>query len=198
MSSRWWFPFNGMEEMSFKRVPDGWVYRAPNPWLFGSGRYYLLNEKQKSEITGRHRRMWRFLFFAILAVVVAGVPLIPSGLDEQRSVAMLAATVLVEVVIGFVSNAYLYRAVRPIVAGLEPTTQRITRGEAFKTQLAVFSRGYILFLGFASLALFALSALPALTSGGWDLWSLCGVLLFGTGALYWFALYIAKRRQSAG
>jgi len=56
MSSRWWFPFDGMEEMSFKRVPEGWVYRAPNPWLFGRGRYYLLNEKQKSEVAGHHRR----------------------------------------------------------------------------------------------------------------------------------------------
>jgi hypothetical protein len=61
MSSRWWFPFDGMEEMSFKRVPEGWVYRVPNPWLLGRSRYYLVSEKQKSEIAGHHRRMWLFL-----------------------------------------------------------------------------------------------------------------------------------------
>ena len=55
MSSRWWFPFDGMEEMSFKRVPEGWVYRVPNPWLLGRSRYYLVSEKQKSEIAGHHR-----------------------------------------------------------------------------------------------------------------------------------------------
>jgi hypothetical protein len=196
MSSHWWFPFDGMEEMSFKRVPEGWVYRAPNPWLFGRGRFYLLNEKQRSEVAGCHRRMWLFLLLAILAIAAAGVPMTLSGFDDQNAVAPLAATMAVGFVVGFIANASLYRRIKPIIAGLPPTTQRITQSEVLNTQIAVFSCGYMLFFGLLSLALFALIALqPLLTSAGWDVRSLCGALLFGAGTIYWFALYIAKRRQ---
>ena len=90
MSSRWWFPFDGMEEMSFKRVPEGWVYRVPNPWLVGRSRYYLVSEKQKSEIAGHHRRMWHFLLLGIAVIAAAGAPLSLAGFDEQQVVLSLA------------------------------------------------------------------------------------------------------------
>ncbi len=198
MNNRWWFPFTGMEELSFKRVPDGWVYRAPNPWLFGSARYYLLDEAQKSEIAGHHRRAWRFLWLAIVVIVAASVPMTASDLDAPRSFAVLAGNMLIGLVVGMISNGYLCRAIRPVVASLRPTTQRITRGEAIERQIAVFSGRYILFFGLLSSALFALTALPPLlTSAGWDAWSVCGALLFGPGAVYWFALYVAKRKRAA-
>jgi hypothetical protein len=198
MSSRWWFPFDGMEEMSFKRVPEGWVYRAPNPWLFGSARYYLLNEKQRSEAAFHHRRMWLFLLLAVLVISAAGVPTVAlAGFDDRHGVAPLATAAVVGLVVGFTANAWLCRMIRPVIAGLPRTTQRITQSEVLNTQIAVFSRGYILFFGLLSLALFGLIALqPLLTSAGWDVRSLCGALLFGAGTIYWFALYIAKRKQA--
>ena len=197
MSSRWWFPFDGMEEMSFKRVPEGWVYRVPNPWLLGRSRYYLVSEKQKSEIAGHHRRMWLFLLLGIAVIAAVGAPLTLAGFDEQQVVLSLATAALLGLIVGFVANAWLCRTIRPIIADLPPTTQRITQSEVLNTQIAVFSRGYMLFFGSLSLLLFALIALqPLLTSAGWDARSLCGALLFGAGTIYWFALYIAKRRQS--
>ena len=197
MSSRWWFPFDGMEEMSFKRVPEGWVYRVPNPWLLGRSRYYLVSEKQKSEIAGHHRRMWLFLLLGIAVIAAVGAPLTLAGFDEQQVVLSLATAALLGLIVGFVANAWLCRTIRPIIADLTPTTQRITQSEVLNTQIAVFSRGYLLFFGSLSLLLFALIALqPLLTSAGWDARSLCGALLFGGGTVYWFALYIAKRRQS--
>lgn len=196
MSSRWWFPFDGMEEMSFKRVPEGWVYRVPNPWLLGRSRYYLVSEKQKSEIAGHHRRMWLFLLLGIAVIAAVGAPLTLAGFDEQQVVLSLATAALLGLIVGFVANAWLCRTIRPIIADLTPTTQRITQSEVLNTQIAVFSRGYLLFFGSLSLLLFALIALqPLLTSAGWDARSLCGALLFGAGTIYWFALYIAKRRQ---
>jgi hypothetical protein len=196
MSSRWWFPFDGMEEMSFKRVPEGWVYRAPKPWLFGSGRYYLLNDKQRSEVAFYHRRMWRFLLLAILVIAAAGAPMTLSGFDDQHALVPLVTAILVGLLVGFIANAYLCRSIRSVLAGLSPTTLRITQDKVLNTQIAVFSRGYMLFFGLLSLALFGLIALqPLLTSAGWDVRSLCGALLFGAGTIYWFALYIAKRRQ---
>ena len=197
MSSRWWFPFDGMEEMSFKRVPEGWVYRVPNPWLLGRSRYYLVSEKQKSEIAGHHRRMWLFLLLGIAVIAAVGAPLTLAGFDDQQVVLSLATAALLGLIVGFVANAWLCRTIRPIIADLTPTTQRITQSEVLNTQIAVFSRGYLLFFGSLSLLLFALIALqPLLTSAGWDARSLCGALLFGAGTIYWFALYIAKRRQS--
>lgn len=197
MSSRWWFPFDGMEEMSFKRVPEGWVYRVPNPWLLGRSRYYLVSEKQKSEIAGHHRRMWLFLLLGIAVIAAVGAPLTLAGFDEQQVVLSLATAALLGLIVGFVANAWLCRTIRPIIANLTPTTQRITQSEVLNTQIAVFSRGYLLFFGSLSLLLFALIALqPLLTSAGWDARSLCGAMLFGAGTIYWFALYIAKRRQS--
>ena len=197
MSSRWWFPFDGMEEMSFKRVPEGWVYRAPNPWLLGRSRYYLVSEKQKSDIAGHHRRMWLFLLLGVAVIAAVGAPLTFVGFDEQQVVLSLATAALLGLIVGFVANAWLCRTIRPIIADLTPTTQRITQSEVLNTQIAVFSRGYLLFFGSLSLLLFALIALqPLLTSAGWDARSLCGAMLFGAGTIYWFALYIAKRRQS--
>jgi hypothetical protein len=197
MSSRWWFPFDGMEEMSFKRVPEGWVYRVPNPWLLGRSRYYLVSEKQKSEIAGHHRRMWLFLLLGIAVIAAVGAPLTLARFDEQQVVLSLATAALLGLIVGFAANAWLCRTIRPIIANLTPTTQRITQSEVLNTQIAVFSRGYLLFFGSLSLLLFALIALqPLLTSAGWDTRSLFGALLFGAGTIYWFALYIAKRRQS--
>ena len=197
MSSRWWFPFDGMEELSFKRVPEGWVYRVPNPWLLGRSRHYLVSEKQKSDIAGHHRRMWLFLLLGIAVIAAVGAPLTFVGFDEQQVVLSLATAALLGLIAGFAANAWLCRTIRPIIADLTPTTQRITQSEVLNTQIAVFSRGYLLFFGSLSLLLFALIALqPLLTSAGWDARSLCGALLFGAGTIYWFALYIAKRRQS--
>jgi hypothetical protein len=198
VNDRWWFPFAQMEELSFKRVPDGWVYRAPNRWLLGPARYYLLNAAQKSEVAGHLRRAWRLTFFAIIVAVAAGVPLTASRLEGQHPVAVLAAYALIGVVVGMISNAYLCRAVRPTIARLPPTAPPITHSEAIKTQIAVFSGRHLLFLALISLAMLAVTALPPLlTSDGWDVWSVCGAVLFGTGAAYWLALYIAKRRRSA-
>jgi len=110
---------------------------------------------------------------------------------------MLAGAVVIGLVIGFAFNAYLARTIRPILAGLEPTTQRITRREALATQVTVFSGRKIMFFGLLSLALFALSVMDALvTSAGWGVMSITGALLFGSATLYWAAMYIAKRKRS--
>ena len=156
MSTRWWFPFDGMEEMMFKRAPEGYVYRAPNPWLFVGGKYYLLNEQQKTEIAARHRSVGRYLAMAMLVTIGAGV-IIGAPWFDTRPVAMLLGAIVIGFAIGFVFNAYLAHTVRSVLAGLEPTEQRITRREAIATQITVFSSRKIMAFGLLSLALFALS-----------------------------------------
>ncbi len=34
----------------FKRVPEGFVFRAPNPWIFGAADHYLVSETQRDAI----------------------------------------------------------------------------------------------------------------------------------------------------
>jgi hypothetical protein len=41
---------DALSSATFKAVPGGWVYRAPNPWVFGNAPHYLVNDIQKAEI----------------------------------------------------------------------------------------------------------------------------------------------------
>src|SRR5579862_5791535 len=43
---------NQVEAILFKPVPGGFVYRAPNPWIFGRADHFLVNEQQKAELLG--------------------------------------------------------------------------------------------------------------------------------------------------
>lgn len=40
------------EALFFKPVAEGYVFRAPNPWVFGRGRFFLVNEAQKARLLG--------------------------------------------------------------------------------------------------------------------------------------------------
>jgi hypothetical protein len=77
MTSRWWrpSPFDRMHELAFKRVPEGWIFRAPNPWIFGPGRHYLIDEAQKSELSPHLRQIYRVGQRTIIILVAIAVPL---------------------------------------------------------------------------------------------------------------------------
>jgi hypothetical protein len=197
MSIRWWNPFDGMEQIAFKPELGGYVYRAPNPWLFGRGRYYLVNEAEKAELAVHHRRALRFTFLVILVGAALGGPLLGSFAPSRPAIT-LAVAALIGLAVGFVINVLLARSLAPIVAKLTPTRARITQRDAFKQQVAVFSRRYL--LGFIALefVMFALVVASA-TFGpqGWDLTAMVGTALFGLGAVYFVALYVAKLKQAA-
>jgi hypothetical protein len=195
MKSRWYFPFDGMENTAFERVPEGWAYSAPNPWLFGRRPTYLVNDEQKTAIAARLRCMWRALFIAIIVLAgVAGPIAFPSV--DARPLVTLAGAMLTGAVVGSVIVGAFVWKIRPLLAGLPASTHHISRRDVFAAQVAAFSRGRILFFALLSLAMFALSALPPLlTSGGWEMPTVAGALLFGFGTLYWLGMYVAKRRR---
>jgi hypothetical protein len=184
-----------MEKTAFKQVPQGWIFGVPNRWLLGRRRYYLLNDEQKSQVAAELRRMWSFQFFAIVVATALAVPMTMPWLSGRPTITLVVA-VLMGLAIGFACNWHFCRKVSPIIAGLAPTTQRITMGEGFGIQVSAFSSRHIVFYGLLSLALFALSALrPLLLSSPWDLYAVGGAILFGGCTIYWLALYLAKRRQ---
>ena len=196
MSSRWWNPFDGMEQIAFKPVAEGYVYRAPNPWLFGRGRYYQVNEDQKAELVVHHGRTMRWTFWMIVIAAGIGAPL-AAPFFPDHSWMTLTASALIGFAIGFALNVALCLKVGPIVAGLAPTSRRITRGDAFRTQLAVMSRRTMLGFAVLDLTLFALVVAGALFGPRrWDLTAVLGTALFGVGMMYFAALYVAKRRHA--
>lgn len=41
---------SGARSALFKAIPGGWVFRSPNPWVFGDTPHYLVDDPQKAQI----------------------------------------------------------------------------------------------------------------------------------------------------
>jgi hypothetical protein len=65
---------NIVEATRFKAVPGGYVFRMPNPWLFGKPDHYLVSEAQKTELLAilTPRRPALRIFLAFVLVALAG------------------------------------------------------------------------------------------------------------------------------
>jgi hypothetical protein len=190
MSRRWWILGDGMEEISFKRVPEGWLFAAPFLWARRST--YLVGDALKAELEKRLRWMWRINFLVIMVATGVLMPLLASR--RPMTEWWMALAVLIAAVIGL-ATAYASLAIRPLLAGVPPTSMRISRTDAFRTQAATYSSTAILLLGLCSLALFAGSIFKGLTSS-WDSLTVVAVLLFGATAVYFPVLLVAKRRMA--
>ena len=201
MARHWWNPFDGMEELTFRPVEGGFLYRAPNPWLFGRYRHYFVNAEQKATLASAHRTMMLQLFWSIVIGAAACAPIAGVFLPSQSSaqqLAYLGVAALVGLAIGLTLNALLLHKIRPIIATLTPSSERITQRQMFSTQTTTFSRRYV--LGFAALSfvMLALSAArPIFDPAGRDLIAIIGITLFGFTTIYWCAVYIAQWRREA-
>jgi hypothetical protein len=123
------------EAAVFKRVPDGFIFRAPNPWMFGRARHYLVNEAQKAEIaaraTGAGRRglLLAFLIWlAVFAGIVVALALL-TGHDDPTStdVAILFVSAVASLLVCL--NVWYLWVLRPFIAGLPESHERITYRE---------------------------------------------------------------------
>src|ERR1700688_562234 len=67
--------YDGLEEVSFKRIDGGYVFQSNNPWLIGPRRRYFVNEAQKAEIAACLRETLRRIKpFALVSAVL--IPLV--------------------------------------------------------------------------------------------------------------------------
>jgi hypothetical protein len=121
----------------FKPVSGGYVYRAPNTWLFGSAEHFLVTEGQKAEIfatvTSTIRPvLWITGISWITLSVLLGMALslwayragyYTSGLD---GVSAMIAMMLSIYPAFLLSRQLLLHRLRPILATLPPTNERIT------------------------------------------------------------------------
>ena len=130
---------NGSERpksVMFKPVAGGWVYRAPNPWVFGDAPHYLVNDAQKAQIEAIIIPRRPVLFGAMLvAGIVAwvfalvGIVWAVSRHDDPTTTDVIAIAVLVAISLvaalpfaGWIKR----RRLQPILAGLPLTQERIT------------------------------------------------------------------------
>jgi len=127
-------------EARFKPVPGGYVFQPPA--LTGDGRNHIVNEAQKTAIMNILER-WVLLriFLALLAfplmmagvIVIAQVAAIWHPSPGKAAGEVLAWCVLAGVVIVFVLIAYVRRRLRPLLATLPTTDERITFREQSET-----------------------------------------------------------------
>jgi hypothetical protein len=117
----------GVEEALFKRVGDGWIFSAPNPWTFGRRHSYLVNDAQKAELAMRVRRGRYFRLLAIIPMF--GLPLatflLAPSLLRAPSITTWVLFALFVVVASVAMNLCDYLPVRPLLVGLPRTTERI-------------------------------------------------------------------------
>jgi len=139
-------------EVAFKRTDGGWIFKAPSPWLVGPAPHYIVNDAQKAAIARRLRRNKAInvavivILFLILGFMVARMPEFP------LEVAWYVAVPVIIVLVGLGR----YVAVRPLVAGLPRTSNRITFSDQVRSGAAYMSltRSVVFFALFAALALF--------------------------------------------
>ena len=120
---------SGVSSQAFKPVPGGWIYRAPNPWVFGDAPHYLVNDAQKMEIEAivaprRPALVGITLIIGMVGWLVAVTNLIGdfgSGGDNPTISDLFAMIVLMAVppLIGVPLSAWIQRRrVAPVLSNL--------------------------------------------------------------------------------
>jgi hypothetical protein len=132
----------------FKPVSGGYVYRAPNRWLFGSREYFLVTERQKAAILAAFTSSTRLVLWTIGISWIAQSALLATVVSLWASRSgysavglsglIVASAMIVSIYPAFVmSRQILLRRLRPILEDLPPTSERITNLEerqAIRTQ----------------------------------------------------------------
>jgi hypothetical protein len=162
------------EAIMFKKVPDGYVFRAPNPWVFGRTRFYLVDEALKAQllaiVTARSQAVFWIVLVAVIGASTA-VQAFATGHDNPTAsdvVIMLALLPLWLYAALLVSIRPMARRLQPLLAGLVPTDQRITAAELRAAVRKTVSFGHYIMLGVSQAVMSAALILLALqkTNGG--------------------------------
>jgi hypothetical protein len=193
--ARWRWRRDGRDNIAFKRVPTGWLYQAPSPWI--RPRYYLVSDSERAELIARLENVkWRLLL-PVAAMIAGGVPL-AHWLIPMLWNSVLLAIFLLSIVAGSLINVYLLWVLRPVLAHASRTTDRITLGEQLRAWAAVVSVAELVVFAILLIALFACAAYATLASGNWNVDGLIATPLLGLMAAYSVMLIAAKRKMPAG
>lgn len=190
-------------EIRFKPVPDGYVFQSPA--FTGDGRNHIVNEAQKTAIVNILERwvllviFWTLLAFPLMlavgVIVIAQVAAIWHPSPGQAAGEILAWFVLVGVVIVFVPIAYARRRLRPLLATLPTTEERITFRERSETAARKAS-GALLGLGLGMGCLMIVLSIIAAIYGNERLPSLLAWFAIGAAATVNFGWLIILRKRA--
>jgi hypothetical protein len=157
MTKPWWTTMtDNREALWFKPVPEGYVFRAPNPWVFGRGCFFLVDEAQKKLLAGiltaQSPSMTVVRLMAAIAFMFAGSAPIVMFLSHHGVTG--ASLVVAVALLAWLSlyTAMLF-CMRPIallvqrhVSDLTPTDQRITAADIrVASEKAVWLPGHLIF-----------------------------------------------------
>jgi len=165
---------NHQEAIMFKKVPGGYVFRAPNPLVFGRARFYLVNEAQKAQLLAvvTARRSAMYFWFALLVLIAAGIGTLAfaTGHDEPTVSDVLIMLALIPpwlYAAVLVSQLPTARKLKPLLAGLQPTDQSITSTDLRKAVRKTISLPQYLAFGVSQAAMSAAFIMMAVqkTSG---------------------------------
>jgi hypothetical protein len=198
--------FDGAEAAAFKPVDDGYVMRAP---FIGPSRYYLVNEAERAAILERMRETRRVSFPASLIAILLGAGLVvfmAVSLKPDGSMPVIwILALLLAVIAPIIATMQIYsmHRLRPLLAGLQPTTREKVRWiDSYKALAMGTSLPWLIGLGFGSIAMGLMQVFQlarAIQHGG----PLDGVILEGVAlacsvfmTIYFFALAFYKASRA--
>ena len=137
--ARHWIQTKDRVRSAFLRpVPGGYIFRAPNPKVFGAADHYLVNEAQRDAIVAImvHRRTPLLLALCLGGLVLAasaGLIVLAPGYPTTVSIAVIATIMLAVLLSISLSESRKLRQLQPILADARRTDQRITLAEINQT-----------------------------------------------------------------
>jgi hypothetical protein len=198
----------GAQAAAFKQVENGYFFRAP--WFFGPS--LRVNEVQKAAIAERMRQSGKVVFWAGFMALMFGAGLIVAiavhlkpALNPDGSMPVfwfLAVLLAVVAPIVAAMQIYMMHRLRPLLAGLPPTRERIRWHDRFKVQAASTSLPWLVGIGLGCVAMGLMQAFDLTkavqAAAPTDRMILAaGALLICTvGAVYCFALAVYRANRT--
>ncbi len=185
MSKQGWSFGNRLMESFFKRSPDGWLFATPYVW---PRQTYLVTDEQKAKLLEPLRRMW----WAQMLVSIVGVIVLLKLLEDRPL--LLWTPLGIEVVAIFIlSSVYSVIAVRPLLAGVPATNERITFSDRFNARAMALPKAFFVVGALFSLLMFAVGLFLGLF-GTWDLTEILSTVFFGALTLLYVAFFFVRQR----
>jgi hypothetical protein len=209
-------PTGTLKSALFRATTDGWVFRSPNPWLFGDTPHYLVDDAQKArieEIIALKRPVLAGVLFAVGIVawtlVVTTLMWALSGHPDPTTSDIVLMTILILMPAVFalpILGIIRRRQLAPILESAKLTDERISYAELRKNArgatplkqsvnalvASVFACFAALFVVFTHLDArhFKLDAQVVL-------WSFVAVT-FGFGSVIWYRQVMSKVAELEG
>lgn len=140
---------SSIEAILFKPATGGFIYRAPNPWVFGAADHFLVNEAQKHdilEIVVARRPILRLAAITV-ALLLWGIGIGTlcwafSGHEDPTAADVVVMIVMTIAAMFLALHGEIRRKLRrlqPILAGLPRSNEPITSAELRKAMTGSIS-----------------------------------------------------------